>query len=128
MLKRWIPDRIFAPGTTPAYSNYATSLAGYIVERVSGEPFDDYVEHHIFAPLGMRNSTLPPAAAGATAADAWRTAIARPRASRCRSRSSARRPPAALSATGADMARFMIAHLNNGELDGLLHPRRDRAA
>ena len=58
MLKRWIPDRIFAPGTTPAYSNYATSLAGYVVERVSGEPFDDYVERHIFAPLGMRNSSF----------------------------------------------------------------------
>jgi hypothetical protein len=29
LLKRWVPHRIFAPGTTPAYSNYATSLAGY---------------------------------------------------------------------------------------------------
>ena len=31
LLTRWVPHRIFAPGTTPAYSNYATSLAGYIV-------------------------------------------------------------------------------------------------
>ena len=29
-----IPERIFPPGTTPAYSNYGASLAGYIVERV----------------------------------------------------------------------------------------------
>src|SRR5688572_25643966 len=28
LLKRWVPKRVYAPGTTPAYSNYATSLAG----------------------------------------------------------------------------------------------------
>jgi CubicO group peptidase (beta-lactamase class C family) len=55
-LKRWTPQRVFAPGTTPAYSNWATSLAGYAVERVSGETFDDYCDKHIFAPLGMTNS------------------------------------------------------------------------
>src|SRR5690606_1132461 len=57
-LKRWVPERIHPPGTTPAYSNYATALAGYIVQRVSGEPFEDYVEAHIFRPLGMRNSSF----------------------------------------------------------------------
>ena len=59
LLKRWVPKRIYAPGTTPAYSNYGASLAGYIVQRISGEPFDAYVEHHIFAPLGMTHSTFP---------------------------------------------------------------------
>ena len=43
-LKEWTPDRIFAPGETPAYSNWATALAGYMVERVSGMSFDDYLE------------------------------------------------------------------------------------
>src|ERR1700679_1012666 len=37
------PVRIFKAGSTPAYSNYATALAGYIVERISGQPFDDYI-------------------------------------------------------------------------------------
>src|SRR3546814_7529097 len=51
-----LPERVFAPGTTPAYSNYATALAGYIVVRVSGEDFDTYIENHIFEPLGMTHS------------------------------------------------------------------------
>src|SRR6476659_4584829 len=50
-VKTHLPERVFAPGTTPAYSNYATALAGYIIERQSGETFDNYIEHHIFAPL-----------------------------------------------------------------------------
>ena len=52
------PNRIFKAGTMPAYSNYATALAGYIVERVSGMPFDDYLEQNIFAPLGMTHSSF----------------------------------------------------------------------
>jgi len=43
-VKRWVPNRIYAPGTTPTYSNYAPALAGYIVERVSGESFDNYID------------------------------------------------------------------------------------
>lgn len=39
-LKRWIPARVFPPGAVPACSNYGAALAEYIVERVSGEPFD----------------------------------------------------------------------------------------
>ena len=52
------PSRIFAPGVTPAYSNYGTALAGYIVQRLSGETFDAYVERHIFEPLGMERATF----------------------------------------------------------------------
>ncbi|MEZ5347558.1 MAG: serine hydrolase domain-containing protein, partial [Pyrinomonadaceae bacterium] len=57
-VKTHIPRRIFPPGTTPAYSNYGTTLAGYIVQRVSGQPFNQYIEEHIFKPLEMKNSTF----------------------------------------------------------------------
>ncbi len=52
------PARIFPPGKTPAYSNYGTAVAGYIVQRLSGESFEDYVENHIFEPLGMEAATF----------------------------------------------------------------------
>src|SRR5262252_1797023 len=53
LLKVWTPRRVFKEGTTPAYSNYGASLAGYIVQRVSGESFNDYIKRHIFEPLDM---------------------------------------------------------------------------
>jgi len=52
------PRRIFPPGEVPAYSNYGVGLAGYIVQRTSGEPFEQYVAEHIFQPLGMKHSSF----------------------------------------------------------------------
>src|SRR5215470_3183238 len=53
-----LPKRMYPPGEVSAYSNYGASLAGYIVQRVSGEKFEDYVARHIFAPLHMEHSTF----------------------------------------------------------------------
>jgi CubicO group peptidase (beta-lactamase class C family) len=53
-----MPGRIFPPGKIPSYSNYGFTLAGYIVERVSGEKFERYVDNHILKPLGMNNRCL----------------------------------------------------------------------
>lgn len=116
-LKRWTPRRIYAPGTTPAYSNYGYALAGYIVERVSGEPYDSYVEKHILTPLGMTNSTfrqpLPARFAGQLSKG---YVLASGKAAGFEILGPA--PAGALSTTGTDMAKFMLAHLNEGELDG----------
>src|SRR3546814_12987804 len=61
-LKYWVPERIPEPGSTPAYSNYATAAAGYIVQRVSAESFDDYIDGRILQPLGWARSSLRPPA------------------------------------------------------------------
>lgn len=53
-----MPRQIYPPGTISAYSNYATTVAAYIVQRVSGENFDDYLDNHIFKPLGMKQATF----------------------------------------------------------------------
>src|SRR5215470_3036748 len=52
-----LPQQIFAPGTVPAYSNYATTVAAYAVQRVSGQDFYDYVDEHFFKPLNMTRAT-----------------------------------------------------------------------
>lgn len=52
------PSQIFPPGETPAYSNYGTALAGYIVQRLTGVAFEDYVAERIFEPMGMQRATF----------------------------------------------------------------------
>jgi len=54
------PAQLYEPGTFVAYSNYGTALAGYIVERISGQPFYEYVWENIFDPLGMKNTSIHP--------------------------------------------------------------------
>ena len=59
-LRRHEPMQVYAPGTVTAYSNWGAALAGYLVERVSGQRFADYVHTHIFAPLGMAHTAIAP--------------------------------------------------------------------
>lgn len=122
--KEWtrqnLPERLWAPGVEAGYSNYGTALAGYIVEQVSGEHFADYVERHVFEPLGMTASTfrepLPAEledriARGHQLEDGRLTA-------RPFQYYSLIMPAGSATVSGPDMARFMLAMLNGGELDG----------
>ncbi len=52
------PGRVRPPGEAAGYSNYNAMLGGYIVARVSGEPYDQYIQKHIFNPLSMTHSNV----------------------------------------------------------------------
>jgi CubicO group peptidase (beta-lactamase class C family) len=113
-LKTHIPTRIFAPGEIVAYSNYGCGLAGYIVQRVSGEGFDDYVQKHIFEPLGMHHSSfampLPPTLAPLMAKGYKSASDGKPQPFELVDPA----PAGALSSSATDMANFMIAQLQGG--------------
>jgi CubicO group peptidase (beta-lactamase class C family) len=117
LLKQWTPERVFASGTTPAYSNYGASLAGYIVQRVSGEKFDDYLDKHIFAPLDMKHSSFRqplPADLVPLMSKGYTLASEEPHVFEIVGPA----PAGSLSSPGEEMAHFMIAHLQNGEYHG----------
>ena len=59
-LLNYEPPQIHRPGTNVAYSNFGTGLAGFIVERISGMLFYEYVNANIFEPLGMKDTTIHP--------------------------------------------------------------------
>ena len=117
LLRRSMPKRVYAAGSTPAYSNYSAALAGYLVQRVSGEPFDNYIERHIFAPLGMNHSTFRqplPANLKPMMAEGYISGQEEPYGFEFVGPA----PAGSLTASGEDMAKFMIAHLQNGQYQG----------
>jgi CubicO group peptidase (beta-lactamase class C family) len=109
-----LPKRVFEPGEVPAYSNYGAALAGYIVQRTSGEPFDQYIARHIFTPLGMTHSSfsqpLQPNLL-ANMASGYIRASGPPRPYEFVGPA----PAGSLATTADDVSHFMIAQLNNGQ-------------
>lgn len=117
-LQKHMPARIFPPGTTPAYSNYATTMAGYIVQRVSGQDYFDYVDEHIIKPLGMTHSTFrqPLPDALAPLMSKGYTVASQP----AKKYEFVEAAPAGSSSVSAmDMTRLMIAHLQNGKYENV---------
>ena len=112
------PMRLFPPGQVPAYSNYGVGLASYIVQRVSGEPFQQYVDEHIFAPLGMTHSSfyqpLPKQLAGFVSKGYLSSTVKPPMGFEIFNPVGA----GGVSSTASDMGRFGQMLLNGGTLDG----------
>lgn len=113
----YIPTANFlnsAPGTEYEYSNIATALNGYLVELVSEQPFEEYCEEQIFAPLCMESTAW-------FMADLDSTNVARPyqyvggNYVPYAHYGFADYPSGQLRSNVVDMANFMIAYLNNGD-------------
>jgi CubicO group peptidase (beta-lactamase class C family) len=49
---------VFAPFTTPVYSNEASVILGFVVEAASGQSYDEFVQQNIFDPIGMTNTSI----------------------------------------------------------------------
>jgi len=108
-----MPPRTDPPGETHRYSNHGYALAAYVVEQVTGQPFDQYVSEQILQPLGMSHSgyllgpSLPEnMAAGYFYED--RTQVPQP------VDYDNDYPGGFMVSTAGDVAKFMLAHLNEG--------------
>lgn len=114
----------FEPGTRWQYSP-GLNVAGRVVEVASGQPFDDFLEQHIFRPLRMKDTTFNPNAEqrkrvvklykpgpdkkSLEATSTWINDLSTKREPN---------PSGGLFSTAADLARFYQMVLNGGELDG----------
>ncbi|MDQ4064410.1 MAG: beta-lactamase family protein, partial [Actinomycetota bacterium] len=131
--RQWLvshmPARVRPPGDVAAYSSYGAALAGYIVARVSGEPYDQYIQEHILNPLGMVHTTAKPSMPpnirahtsvgyvyedGAFKEFPDTSEMGQPDLEFSDLGQPALVPAGDMQSSATDMARFMIAHLQDG--------------
>jgi len=101
------------PGTRAAYCNSGPPVAAYIVEKISGQRFEDFVQQNLFLPIGMNTATyFPPPAGSATTlyhSDGktpypyWNILL---------------RPAGSINASAKDMAAYVQFYLNRGAANG----------
>ena len=109
--------RVRPPGRTISYSTYGVTLAGEMIEEVSGVPFEDFLRRNIWEPLGMAHASITiPAALEGDVAKGYEVAgdslVPQPWEWYHTT------PASSVNATVADMARFLIAHLEHGAVGG----------
>lgn len=143
LLQKVLPDYsklIFEPGTKSVYTNVGYMVLGAIIEKVSGEKYEDYVHNHILEPLKMKHTgfiyaqdMLSNAAAGMHPLFSIQSGLlpfcygnrlpgfireiedGRIWFNRLNADSN---PPTGLVGPATDLSRFVTAYLNGGELDG----------
>lgn len=113
-----MPPRTGAPSKAFLYSNHGYALAAYIVEEVSGIPFDQYVAEQILQPLGMSQSRYllgPPLPENLATGYFYKNGVQIPQPVDY----DGTYPAGSLVSTAADMARFILAHLQGGCYGGV---------
>jgi CubicO group peptidase (beta-lactamase class C family) len=108
------------PGARFAYSNIAYEVLGGLIAGVSGESYEGYVRNHILAPLGMKSSTLllPEARPEWLTTGHVLDARDEPEVSKVFPYNRAHSPSSNLHSNVTDMARWAMANLDRGVLDG----------
>jgi len=100
------------PGSRAAHSSVGPALVAYVIEKVSGQRFEDYVTQNFFLPMGMKSASyVEPhsgfagqyAADGVTALPYWHHLY---------------RPSGALNASAEDMAQYLLLLVNRGSVGG----------
>ena len=101
------------PGTRMAYCNAGPPVAAYVVEKLTGQRFEDFVQQNLFNPIGMKTATYfepAPGTAttlyypdGKTPYPYWHIIM---------------RPAGAINASANDMAAYVEFYLNRGAVNG----------
>lgn len=100
------------PGTRMAYCNSGPAVAAYIVEKMTGKSFEEYVAQNLFLPIGMQTATyFQPTSDltmayhpnGVTPYSYWHFIM---------------RPSGSINASAHDMAAYLLFYLNKGDVNG----------
>ena len=101
------------PGTRMAYCNSGPAVAAYIIEKLTGQRFEDFVEQTLFRPIGMKTATyFEPAPGSAT------TLYRHDGKTPYRYQNILFRPAGSINASANDMAAYLQFYLNRGAVSG----------
>ena len=117
MARRHMPDRIYEPGDVHSYSNFGYTLIGYIIQEVSGIPYEDYIRTKILQPLnmvhtGIRQPLPEPYKTNLSKSYVWKDGqreLTRDYTNTL--------PGGGIISSAKDMANYMLMHLNGGKLN-----------
>lgn len=101
------------PGTRMAYCNSGPPVAAYIVEKITGQRFEDFVQQNLFAPIDMKTATYFQPAPG-TATTLYHSDGKTP----YRYWNILLRPAGSINASANDMAAYLQFYLNRGAVNG----------
>ncbi len=124
LIRAKVPRAVRPPGAVASYSNYGAALAALVVERLTGVPFESYVEERVLSPVGMLHTTLtqrPEGPAGTETARPyrWLGGVFEEQAYEYVPLA----PTGGASSSGDDMAKLMMAFLTRSdEPAGFLTP------
>ena len=106
------------PGERFAYSNIAYEVLGCLIAGVSGGSYEDYVQSHLLAPLGMKSSTLMLSEARPEWLTTGHVLDARddPAVSKVFPYNRAHSPSSNLHSNVVDMARWAMVNIDRGEM------------
>lgn len=112
-------------GARHFYCSGNYNILGFLIERVSGQTYADYMQQHVFAPLAMHHSFTAEAAAkqaGLAQGHYWLFGMPRPMNYPY---DAAQMPAGFLIASAEDLAHFLLAQLNGGRFanKALLSPQ-----
>ena len=102
-ISRW------CPGTRMSYCNSGPAVAAYIVEKITGKNFEEYVEQNFFKPIGMQTTTYFQPISELATSDGkmplpyWNLLY---------------RPIGSINANANDMANYLLFYLNRGDIQG----------
>ncbi|MBD2307764.1 serine hydrolase [Chroococcidiopsis sp. FACHB-1243] len=113
-----MPPIFWPPGKLYNYSSHSTALLGYLVQKISGLPFAEYIDKNIFQPLSMPRSAFvqpPPLSLAKDLAVGYQYQNGNFKPVPYLYLNIA--PAASLQTTAIDMAHFAIAHLQLGRYE-----------
>ena len=120
LLETYTPTQLYPPGKYMTYGDTAANLSGYLLQQISGMPFEDFMAVNILDPLGMASSTFyqilseqdsKRLASGYEYHEGELHALPLMFIRYA--------PAGGLRTTATDMTHFMLAVLNGGEYEGV---------